>query len=105
MRLMLKLTETLWIKRLGAVWHYAFLTAVLVLSGCAGLKKFPTKNLYESDPRDGCFLYKIVDEENFKFELVGEVDCRSVFGFSDEDIPKVMNWLQDAKEYGKKHCK
>jgi len=104
MKPILRPITKLWIKSSVVRLLFSSLIA-LSLSGCAGLKKFPTRDLYLNDEQGFCVLYKLVDEENFKYEEVGEIPCRSVFGFKDEDIPKVMDWLEDAKAYGKKHCK
>jgi hypothetical protein len=77
----------------------------ILLSCCAGLKKFPTDTLYEYDAVNKvCGQYKIVDFEHFKFEFVKDVACPSVFGFSAQDIPKVLNWAQDAQDYARQHC-
>lgn len=83
------------------------LTAI-VLSGCAlfpGAPEFPTTRVIEYDALFGaCGEYKIVDFQNFKYEYVKEIPCESVFGFSAEDTPKVMDWLSDIQDYAKQHC-
>lgn len=83
--------------------------AIMLLSGCAGLRPFPVKDLYEFDPKTpACAHYVITDYTNLKFKWVEDipfVDCPAIFGFLSSDIPKVFNWGQDSIQYGKTHCK
>lgn len=84
---------------------FLFLTVTL-LSSCAGLKKFPTDTLIEYDSKlVVCRQYRVVDYENFKFEYVKNIVCPSVFGFTESDVPKVLNWMSDSEKYVKEHCK
>lgn len=79
-------------------------STVLLLS-CAGLKKFPTDKLIFYDVKANlCTEYKIIDFEHFKVSPQGDVKCPAVFGFTSEDIPKVLNWMDDALAYSKQHC-
>ncbi len=72
---------------------------------CAGLKPFPTKDVFEYDAKlKVCRQYVITDAEHFKFEYVKNIACISIFGFSSKDIPKVLDWGQDSQEYAKAHC-
>ncbi len=78
----------------------------LLLSCCAGVPKFPTEQLIEYDAKNKvCGQYRITDVEHFKFEHVKDIDCPSVFGFTAEDVPKVLNWAQDVQDYAHEHCK
>ena len=84
--------------------HLICLTAI-VLSGCATLPPFPTTKLIEYDSKSAvCGEYRIVDPEHFKFEYVGEIACPSVFGFTVEDTPKVLNYMQDMQALAKQRC-
>lgn len=75
------------------------------LSACAGAPVFPTDKLIEFDVENmACGQYRIVDLENFKFEYVMDIPCPSVFGFTIQDTPKVLNWMRDVKEYAKGRC-
>ncbi len=84
------------------------LTALTLLS-CAGLKPFPTKDLWEYSPQDGvCGHYVITDEANLKFahkEDVPLAQCPPIFGFTAAEIPKVLQWGRNAKRYAQDHCK
>lgn len=84
-----------------------FLT--VLLSGCAGLKKFPTDKLYEFDPKvPTCAEYQITDFEHLKFKHVKDIpfdQCQAIFGFLDKDIGKVLQWGEDSIKYGHEHCK
>ena len=79
------------------------------LVGCAGLKKFPTDRIIEVDMKSKvCGEYKITDAKNLKFKWVRDIpfeQCPSTFGFTSADIPKVLNWAQDAQSYVEKNCK
>ncbi len=88
-------------------WQRLLICSIgLSVSCCAGLKKFPTDTLIEYDHKNKvCGKYKIVDAENFKFDYLGDIPCPDVFGFTSKDTPNVLNWLQDAKEYARNHCR
>lgn len=78
---------------------------MVILEGCAGLRPFPTKTLIEYDARHKvCGQYEIVDAETFKFKYIKDIPCVSIFGFSETDIPKVLNWARDAQKHAKEHC-
>lgn len=87
----------------------AALSIFLLLSGCAGLKKFPTDKLYEFDPKTPiCGEYQVVDFENLKYQWVRDIpfkECPAIFGFVLGDIPKVLRWGRDSIAYGKAHCR
>lgn len=95
-------------KRMRMLSLALLLVALLLtfLTGCAGLKPFPTKELYEFDPRSKvCALYTIVDEEKMQWQWVRDIpaeNCVSIFGFKTSDIPNVINWVMDAREYSKR---
>lgn len=77
----------------------------LLLSGCAGLKPFPADTLIEYDAKNKvCGEYRITDPENLKFKYVKDISCPSIFGFTSRDVPKVLNWATDAKEYVRSRC-
>lgn len=106
MKPMLRLMRRLKTASLGVGPRSIFLIATNV--SCAGLKPFPTKTLLEFDPKEPiCAEYRIVDEENLKYEWVKDIpfkQCPAIFGFSSRDIPKVLDWGQDAKTYAREHC-
>lgn len=83
------------------------LTALTV--SCAGLKKFPTDRIYEFDPKTPiCAEYKIVNYEKLQYKWVQDIPfekCPAIFGFKAEEIPKVLDWTEDAIAYSKRHCK
>lgn len=85
-----------------------FLMAI-ALSGCSGLRKFPSDRLWEFDARENvCAEYRITDPEGFRFVHVRDVPrdkCPSIFGFTTVEIPKVLDWGRDAVKYGKEKCK
>lgn len=79
------------------------LTGTLI--NCSGLKPFPTKKIIEYDAKNKvCGEYKITDPENLKVEYVGDIPCPDTFGFTAQDIPKVLDWAKDAQEYVRTHC-
>lgn len=88
------------------LWLFCLVTG---LSGCAGLRPFPTDKLFEYDPKfSTCSEFRITDPAAFKFEFVRDLplaDCPPVFGFSDSDIPKVLYWARQSVAYGKSHCR
>lgn len=77
--------------------------------GCAGLKPFPTKDLFEFDAENKvCGQYVVVDEANLKYDWVQDLpldQCPSIFGFKSNKIPDVLDWAVDAKAYCKQHCR
>jgi hypothetical protein len=46
-----------------------------------------------------------VDMENFKFEYVADIQCPSVFGFTVQDTPLVLNYLEDMRDLAKQRCR
>lgn len=84
-----------------------FLIVLLSLSGCATLRPFPAKYLYEIDTIYGvCGKYVIVDPETLQYDYVEDLplfQCNGVFGFSTEDIPKVLDWSEEAIKKAKEH--
>lgn len=76
------------------------------LTGCASLKPFPTKYVYEYDRKNKvCGQYRITDPEHLKVEYEKDIPCIDIFGFSSSDIPKVLDWAEDAQEYVRVNCK
>lgn len=77
-----------------------YLIALISLSGCASLKPFPAKYIYEVDTTyDVCGKYVIVDPESLQIDYVDDLPmtaCDGVFGFSAEDMPKVLDWSEEA---------
>lgn len=89
--------------------RWIYLTAILSLVGCAGLKKFPEKDLYSYDFRDPdiCRHFEISDYNALKYRFVGEIpiaSCPIIFGFSAQGVPKVLTWGRESIDYGKTHC-
>ncbi len=73
---------------------------------CASAPPFPTKNIIEYDSVSKvCGLYEIINFETYQVKYVMDIECPSVFGFSDKEIPNIMNWFRDIKSYVKEHCK
>lgn len=110
MRLILRHMKRLKLGLIELSLPSVYLTASLLLSGCAGLKPFPEQTLYEFDPKTPpvCAEYKIVDEENLKYEWVKDIpfkDCPAIFGFTDKQIPNILNWGRDAKKFAREHCR
>ena len=82
----------------------ALLIALSVLN-CTSIRPFPTDTLIEYDNKFYvCGKYKITDPESFTFEFVEDVPCPSVFGFTSEDVPKVLDWAKDMQRYAKERC-
>ncbi len=82
-----------------------FALLLIFLTGCAGLKAFPTSKLVEYDGKKKvCREYRIIDPVNLKFEYVKNIACPSVFGFTSSDIPKVLDWAEDAQTFVKERC-
>ena len=108
MKKMSKSTMTL-LKEVSASRLPKIFLIAFAISGCAGLRKFPAKNIWETDMKAGvCGQYEIVDYENFKVRHVKDwplSKCHGVFGFSTPDIPKVLDWGMDAKDYAERKCK
>lgn len=108
MRQTLRLMKKLRTELLDAKLPWILSIATL-LSGCAGLKKFPEDRLWEFDAKDRvCAEYKITDYEHFKYVWLRDVplnQCPSIFGFTTKAIPKVLDWAQDSVEYGRTHCR
>ncbi len=106
MKRMLKLTNRRWTVNLAELLPLGFLAASLL--SCAGLRPFPVDTLYEYDAKEPiCGEYKIVDVENLKYAWVRDIplkDCPSIFGFTPKQIPKVLSWARDAKDYARAHC-
>ncbi len=65
--------------------------------GCGG---FPAKYIYEVIPNKAtCARYEIVSENPLRFGPGVETECpKSVFGFSFEDTPKVLNWVRKKQK-------
>ena len=93
-----------------------FLTAISVLSSCAGFPKYPEKHLYRPLLKHGvCLEFVIVDVKSLVFDCVKDEQnkcvqhplsvCDGIFGYKNEDIPDMINWGQDVMDYGKNHCK
>jgi hypothetical protein len=82
------------------------LLIALSVSACSSIPPFPTTKLIEYDSVTGvCGEYKIVDMENFKFEYVADIQCPSVFGFTVQDTPLVLNYLEDMRDLAKQRCR
>lgn len=75
------------------------------LTGCQSLKPFPSDHIIEYDRKNKvCGYYKIVDPEHLKVEYVKDIPCPDVFGFESKDIPKILDWAEDAQEYVRTKC-
>ena len=82
---------------------------VCSIVSCAGLKKFPTERVWEYDRKaQVCGEYEILDyDPRLRFRHVRDVplsQCPAIFGFTSSDIPKILNWAEDAVAYGKRRC-
>lgn len=85
---------------------------LVLLSGCAGLpcqRQFPTDRLWEFDPKyQTCAEYKVIDFERLLFGFVREVpmeQCPAIFGFTHDQIPKVLDWGRKQIQCAKEKCK
>lgn len=80
-----------------------------VVSSCDSAPKFPTDRIFEVDLNAGvCGEYKIIDFKNLKVRHLKDhplSKCGGVFGFSTRDIPKVLDWGVDVREWGERRCK
>lgn len=90
--------------------YLVFILMLLVLSGCAGLRKFPAKYVYENDLKGGvCGQFEITaTRPKLQFKHVKDLPasyCGGVFGFSTGDMPKVLDWSDEAQNYAEKKCK
>lgn len=85
------------------------LSICLIATSCTGLRQFPAEKLIEFDSKHRvCAEYKLVDKDKVRFVHVKDYplnECPSVFGFTPVDIPKVIDWVDDAKAYAKANCK
>lgn len=76
------------------------------LSACAGMPKFPSKDLIEYDAKlFVCRHYRIVKFDPFQFDGGEIIKCPSVFGFTSTDVPKVLDYIDAATAYGKANCR
>lgn len=81
----------------------------VVLSSCAGLKKFPAKYVYEVDLGNKvCGQYEITAyRPKLQFKHANDLSlnsCNGVFGFSTSDMPKVLDWADAAADAAEKKC-
>lgn len=78
-------------------------------SGCAGLRPFPTKTVWEADLQAKvCGEYRVVDVNRLLFKHIKDHPinkCDGVFGFSAEDMPKVLDWSRDAIKKCAEKCR
>lgn len=85
------------------------LMGFLILSGCEKAPKFPTRSLWEVDAGNNvCGEYEITEGSKYSARHVKDwpmEKCNGVFGFSTEDIPKVITWAEDMQSYAKRRCK
>jgi hypothetical protein len=86
---------------------------VLLLSGCAGVEKFPASHIYEVDYDRSkqewvCGEYMITDYERLLFRHVADhkLDrCLGVFGFESKDVANVLSYTRRAIASAKERCK
>lgn len=83
---------------------------LIVLSGCAGLRKFPATYIYEYDRKENvCGQYQITSTRpKLTFKHVADQPvswCGGMFGFSTQDTPKVLDWMDEAQAVAEKRCK
>lgn len=82
---------------------------LLVLTACSGLRQFPTKYIYEFDPKSRvCGVYEVVNFESMHYVHIKDLsleECPAIFGFKDRDIPEVLQWAREAQAYARSHCK
>jgi hypothetical protein len=82
---------------------------VLFLSGCENSPKFPAKFIYEVDlDNKVCGQYEVIDPVKMKVQHYRDLDisyCNGVFGFSSHEIPKVLDWGDDVRDWAKNKCK
>lgn len=75
------------------------------LINCSQTKPFPTDKLIEYDQVNKvCGQYKIINFDTLQFKYVKDIPCPPVFGFTESDIPNVLNWIRDEQAYAKSHC-
>lgn len=105
-----------WQRKLGPA-KILLIAIINLLGGCAGAPEFPTKDLWqvsyqslnEGEPKEWrCLQYELIDPENLKYKYVGWhaiTRCIGVFGFSSQDIPKVLSYGPKLKKYYQEQCK
>ena len=85
--------ETL--KKLKSVALIYSMALIVVSIGC-GKQVDYVYNVVPS--KHHCFKYKILDKKNLVFDQNGETlkweDCPNVFGFSDNDVSVVINYIK-----------
>lgn len=102
---MIKMLKLMKRQKLGLIVLLLLSDCLIGSLSCAGLKKFPVDTIIEHDTiHKTCGLYRIVDYEQLKYKYEKEIECPDTFGFSSKDIPKVLDWGQDAVIYSKQHC-
>lgn len=83
---------------------------VTLSAGCACLKPFPAKHVWEYDPKGKvCGQYAIVAyDPKLQFKHVKDVplaQCPAIFGFTAAEMPKVLDWSEDALRCSKQNCR
>lgn len=78
-----------------------FLMALaLSFCACAKLPEFPAEFIFEADMQSKvCGKWKIIDKERLLVEHVQDLPlekCHGIFGFSVNDMPKVLDWSRVA---------
>lgn len=75
---------------------------IFVLSSCS---QFPTERFYKVDSKNKiCKQYKIINQDPIKFEfdhVVKYEECPNVYGFHEDEIGDVMNYIRDMQKKSK----
>jgi hypothetical protein len=74
---------------------------IISLSLCACAQEFPANYLYHIDANKQICDQYVIDKKNVKFKFSKAIpfaECPSTFGFTEEDTPKVLNWVRRMKK-------
>lgn len=88
----------------------AILLTASLISGCAsGLPTFPSDYIFVIRPeKQACSMHKIIKKDPVTVDkgyYLPWEECPTVYGFSEQDTPKVLSWIRKAQELAKKKCK
>ncbi|MBY0413711.1 MAG: hypothetical protein K2Q18_06080 [Bdellovibrionales bacterium] len=86
------------------------LLIIASLFGCKqGLPEFPANYIYVAYPdKQECTKHEIIKKDPITVDngvYIPWSDCPHVFGFSQDDIAPIMDWMRNAQEEAKKRCK
>lgn len=95
---------------LYAIIIYCLLFFISCKESNGGLKKFPTKYIYEvSNEEPGCIQYEIIVNDPLTVsegKMLLPKECPfGLFGFDIENTADIFTWIRDAQKLAKEKCK